>query len=213
MSVDGGTAAGFMAARPSARVRAGFTLIELLVVIAIIAILAAILFPVFARARERARESSCLSNVRQMGLALQEYTSAWDETLPACLPIDEAGSPNSAQALHNMLQVKSKSLFRCPSDDGGTYDTYGSSYQTYGKRCTTDKRGDLYGMDWPVSLGDLKDPTAIRLVRDATSWHFLNTARGQGRGQWGLNVLYADCHVKPYRSGDTEGQHDFAGIL
>ena len=60
----------------------GFTLIELLVVIAIIAILAAILFPVFAQAREKARQTSCLSNCKQMGTALQLYVDDWDETMP-----------------------------------------------------------------------------------------------------------------------------------
>jgi prepilin-type N-terminal cleavage/methylation domain-containing protein/prepilin-type processing-associated H-X9-DG protein len=62
--------------------RRGFTLIELLVVIAIIAILAAILFPVFARAREKARQTSCLSNIKQMGLACLMYAQDYDETLP-----------------------------------------------------------------------------------------------------------------------------------
>ncbi|HOJ20148.1 MAG TPA: prepilin-type N-terminal cleavage/methylation domain-containing protein [Armatimonadota bacterium] len=65
---------------PSAR--KGFTLIELLVVIAIIAILAAILFPVFARARENARKTTCLSNLKQIGSGLLMYVQDYDESLP-----------------------------------------------------------------------------------------------------------------------------------
>lgn len=63
----------------------GFTLIELLVVIAIIAILAAILFPVFARARENARRASCMSNLKQVSLAIMQYTQDYDERYPRVL--------------------------------------------------------------------------------------------------------------------------------
>src|SRR2546421_3197347 len=66
--------------RASTRTRTGFTLIELLVVIAIIAILAAILFPVFAQAREKARTTSCLSNTKQIGLSIMMYAQDYDET-------------------------------------------------------------------------------------------------------------------------------------
>src|ERR1700737_4207880 len=68
--------------------RTGFTLIELLVVIAIIAILAAILFPVFAQARESARMTSCVSNMRQLGTALRMYSQDYDETHPAIRYVD-----------------------------------------------------------------------------------------------------------------------------
>ncbi len=77
------------------RIREGFTLIELLVVIAIIAILAAILFPVFARARENARRTSCLSNVKQLGLAVLQYAQDFDESYPPqYIPIS-ATTPSS----------------------------------------------------------------------------------------------------------------------
>ena len=70
------------AVRRSHRSESAFTLIELLVVIAIIAILAAILFPVFAQAREKARQTSCLNNVKQLGLAMMQYVQDYDETFP-----------------------------------------------------------------------------------------------------------------------------------
>src|SRR5271165_1518177 len=74
--------------------RSGFTLIELLVVIAIIAILAAILFPVFAQAREKARQASCQSNLKQLGLAFLQYAVDYDGCFPA--PITNQFIPNGA---------------------------------------------------------------------------------------------------------------------
>src|SRR6188474_2982389 len=73
----------------------GFTLIELLVVIAIIAILAAILFPVFAQARDAARKTTCVSNLKQIGLALNMYVQDYDETLCAVTHADSCRQPNT----------------------------------------------------------------------------------------------------------------------
>lgn len=90
--------------------RSGFTLIELLVVIAIIAILAAILFPVFARARENARRSACLSNTRQIGLGLSMYIQDYDERFPSYYFLDGTGWHNAT-----LPYIKSKQLFVCPN--------------------------------------------------------------------------------------------------
>ena len=96
-----------------------FTLIELLVVIAIIAILAAILFPVFVRARENARRSSCQSNLKQIGLGIMQYTQDYDERLPAWSygPSTTSNSTTSYKWIDAVFTyVKSEQLFTCPSD-------------------------------------------------------------------------------------------------
>ncbi len=94
--------------------RKGFTLIELLVVIAIIAILAAILFPVFQKVRENARRTSCLSNEKQLGLALMQYTQDYDETLPMGNMLTGTGWAQNIYAY-----VKSVGVYHCPDDASG----------------------------------------------------------------------------------------------
>ena len=122
-----------------------FTLIELLVVIAIIAILAAILFPVFAKARERAKQTTCISNMKQIGIAMISYTGDFDEKFPAWTPPGATGlistedfkstyqnklymggpvdiqAPSGAMAtISTQLApyIKSKEVWACPSDFG-----------------------------------------------------------------------------------------------
>ena len=107
--------------------RKGFTLIELLVVIAIIAILAAILFPVFAQAREKARAVACLSNLKQAGVSYTMYTQDYDETTPLQTSPVTARDTNNYFALsggywYNLLQpyVKNWQVFVCPDRAGTT---------------------------------------------------------------------------------------------
>jgi prepilin-type N-terminal cleavage/methylation domain-containing protein/prepilin-type processing-associated H-X9-DG protein len=96
--------------------RSAFTLIELLVVIAIIAILAAILFPVFAQAREKARQATCLSNLKQLGTAQMMYTQDYDETYPQAYQSLADGSGDWPWYLGLQPYIKNTAIFRCPSD-------------------------------------------------------------------------------------------------
>ncbi len=110
--------------------RSAFTLIELLVVIAIIAILAAILFPVFGRARENARRSSCQSNLKQIGLGFKQYIQDYDEKYPIAISNDAtmafgAGDQGWAQTLQPYM--KSTQIFQCPSETNSPVATGGNT--------------------------------------------------------------------------------------
>ena len=109
-----------MSQKSGAPMRRAFTLIELLVVIAIIAILAAILFPVFAQAREKARQISCLSNIKQLGLGLFMYCQDYDETMPAAfagIPAINGGGANAIPYEDQLRPyIKNDQLSGCPSD-------------------------------------------------------------------------------------------------
>jgi prepilin-type N-terminal cleavage/methylation domain-containing protein/prepilin-type processing-associated H-X9-DG protein len=143
------------------RRRVGFTLIELLVVIAIIAILAAILFPVFAQAREKARQTACLSNNKQIGTGLMMYMQDFDETYPKHLDcivdrIDNSTPqvPPDATCPHDswttMVEpyIKNKDVFSCPSRSDILY--------SYTKNASTRALGGsytllAYGMNYWLS--------------------------------------------------------------
>ena len=128
--------------------RRGFTLIELLVVIAIIAILAAILFPVFAKAREKARQSSCLSNVKQLSLAIMQYAQDYDERLP--MYADGRYSYNWDVAI--APYVKNTQVFNCPSASGGPATRYGMSY------------AHVTGVGTASALGSISRPAGIAML-------------------------------------------------
>src|SRR5687768_12392857 len=120
--------------------RRAFTLIELLVVIAIIAILAAILFPVFAQAREKARTSSCLSNTKQLGMALMQYCQDYDEVV-MMNSYGNATNGGSSWADHLQDYIKSNAVLLCPSSDKGKVSTSnpatGDVWDTIrGRRCS-----------------------------------------------------------------------------
>lgn len=113
--------------------RSGFTLIELLIVIAIIALLAAILFPVFGRARENARRSSCQSNLKQMALGWTQYSQDYDERI---VPFTQNGSAGGAAvAWDRVLQpyIKNEQIFKCPSNELFMGYTYNAVLATSGR--------------------------------------------------------------------------------
>lgn len=165
--------------------RYGFTLIELLVVIAIIAILAAILFPVFAQAREKARTISCLSNTKQIGLASMMYVQDYDETFysqpwPGGCPMAETGYwiddqtlPRQHWATLIYPYVKNGQLFKCPSFKGTTYT---ASYALFQCGDPTKKlivpEVDYSLNEWiiyaPVSLASIGTPAETGLGEDGT---------------------------------------------
>ena len=167
-----------------------FTLIELLVVIAIISILAAILFPVFARARENARRASCVSNLRQMGLGMMMYAQDYDEKIPGrgTLTGSNMGTNCSSGAAGCVLiydiinnrryllepYVKNRQLFACPSggpSQGGLRGDYGMN------------GGIISG----IALAAIELPAEMVMFADDTYGSRTLYLPSQGRTLWGAN--------------------------
>jgi len=173
--------------------RTGFTLIELLVVIAIIALLAAILFPVFSRARENARKTSCQNNLKQIGLGFAQYVQDYDETwvvpdrptgtVTPGVTCRDGASPEDGWEAWLMPYVKSWQLFVCPSNANKTYDG-----RINGGRCRTSYGINLNYFNntrrnaWSagVAESDWARPAETVTVSDMT-------AQDSWIGAWNLN--------------------------
>jgi len=206
------------------RTQRGFTLIELLVVIAIIAILAAILFPVFARAREKARQSSCLSNSKQIMLAVLSYAQDYDEFLP----YGQNGNATTTYGYaiysiydgrsHLMPYIKNQQIGMCPSNP--TYRCgYGWNYPHMPYRT-------LYAGGW--SLAQYQLPSEVMVFCDSNSYawvycpvHYPNWSDGycrvSDRHNDGANCGFLDGHAKWEKRDtllktDTNGQRLWAHI-
>ncbi len=222
----------------SPRRTSGFTLIELLVVIAIIAILAAILFPVFSQAREKARQTSCLSNLKQLGLATMMYAEDYD----SCTPIINILFPTPYDATEEDVNsqlsalvvlapyVKNRQVFVCPSKGYGlpTSGPYQMTYAFYGadlmERCSGWAPGWAppgYSQNyWEFYNGQSVDAaeqhgasasgdTSAKLVaRD--SLRIVGTDQHSPHHE-AINALYADGHVKVKRVVAYPGMGNYVG--
>ena len=170
----------------------GFTLIELLVVIAIIGILAGILLPVLSRARESARKTQCMSNVKQIGMGLIMYANENIETFPS----STTGS-NDAMISLNLLYdtyISDNKVFNCPSDTTVTAATNaGMSVSTSGGNEYFTSTQSSYGYDRSHTQADDADVALAADRPPVTPSATASTANHNSRGQ---NVVYVDGHVE-----------------
>lgn len=196
----------------------GFTLIELLVVIAIIAILAAILFPVFARAREKARQTNCLSNVKQLSLGCTMYAQDYDECLPRC-----RNFTTRMLWLQDILPyVMNQQLYACPSGDPFDWPSAGLN--------SASRTEVNYGFTWDNSrtlakLAKINNPAETVYIADARGYMFYPEAPGGGpraslgtgyriqpRHNGGANLGFVDGHSKWYSESAINAPNNTAGL-
>lgn len=220
------------------KARRAFTLIELLVVIAIISLLAAILFPVFSRARENARRSSCANNCKQIGIGLLMYAGDNDERF---VPLISGGS---AQKWHYHVQsyIKNWQVFRCPNfprtalnpntiPTSDYFSTYGLCGDAVNLNESATSGAALYNSTGTI-LARITEPSRTWMMVEARNSNDTNYKLGYGglsvpfssvavgslpdvRGEFnhsihleGSNITYVDGHVKWRKSGDNTGIWD-----
>jgi len=172
-------------------VRRGFTLIELLVVIAIIAILAAILFPVFAKARDRASATACLNNMKQIGTALQMYLGDYDGKYPMNRFKPEPADYNWRTALFTYVQ--SKDVLKCPTNKFSRYMEESGKYPiSYSLNGSMFHEGRFGGR--AATITDIKDPAGtLFIVESRGRWPDL--------GPWALYDYGGGSNYRAYHPG------------
>jgi prepilin-type N-terminal cleavage/methylation domain-containing protein/prepilin-type processing-associated H-X9-DG protein len=188
--------------------RTGFTLIELLVVIAIIAILAAILFPVFARAREKARQTSCLNNIKQIALAMTMYVQDFDEHFMACWngPAVPGVRGETCLGWQHVIYpyVKNAQIAICPSYEANTWE-FAPAPNAVGYPWTY--RYGTYAANGQIvrarlALAGLAKPADTVLATEVYGDNITYTPSQNGAGNYrnshneGANIAWADGHGK-----------------
>jgi prepilin-type N-terminal cleavage/methylation domain-containing protein/prepilin-type processing-associated H-X9-DG protein len=191
--------------------RFGFTLIELLVVIAIIAILAAILFPVFAQAREKARAVSCLSNEKQIGLAFMQYNQDNDELFPAGYQQGGAGHFGRGWAGAIYIYAKSQQLFKCPDDPTGNYvGPDGSIAPAESYLANLNLLETSYATPSPASLAQMAAPAKTVLLCEFFGQDVYLTNAAEGNSPVGTGVGTV-ANAGNYETGYLGGRDASAG--